>query len=89
MRSALIIVAGLVLLGVFVLAARWISGAAPAAIATGVKVFIAVWLALALLNLWLGVARAGYSLAEELPIFLMIFAIPVAAGAALWWKFPG
>lgn len=89
MRSALIIMGGLVLLGVFVLLARWLTASAPTAVATGVGFFVPVWLALALFNLWLGVARAGYSLADELPVFLMIFAIPAAAGAALWWKLHG
>ena len=34
-----------------------------------------------------GVARAGYSVAEELPIFLLIFAVP-SRGALLlnWWS---
>jgi len=30
---------------------------------------------------------AGYSVAEELPIFLVIFALPAAAAAFVWWKF--
>ena len=49
--------------------------------------FAPVWLALALINMWIGVARAGYSISEELPIFLVIFALPGLAAAFLWWKF--
>ena len=45
------------------------------------------WLAAALINLWLGVSRAGYSVAEELPIFLVVFAIPVVVALFIWWKF--
>jgi len=37
-------------------------------------------------NLWLGVAHAGYSLAEELPMFLVIFLIPAAAAVVVAWK---
>ena len=40
------------------------------------QIFIAVWFVAALANMWMGVVRAGYSIAEELPIFLAIFAVP-------------
>jgi hypothetical protein len=33
------------------------------------------------------VAKAGYSFMEELPIFLVIFAVPAAAAGFLWWKY--
>lgn len=34
----------------------------------------------------MGVAKAGYSVTEELPIFLAIFALPAAAAGFVWWK---
>ena len=37
--------------------------------------------------MWVGVSKAGYSVAEELPIFLLIFAIPAAIAIFLWWKY--
>jgi hypothetical protein len=52
-----------------------------------VKIFIPVWLVAALINMWIGVSRARYSVAEELPIFLAIFAIPAVVAAFVWWKF--
>jgi hypothetical protein len=36
--------------------------------------------------MWIGVSRAGYSVAEELPIFLLIFALPAAGAGLAWWK---
>jgi len=84
-RTALIILGGLVLLGIAVGVGRALGGAG--AMVTGAKIFIPVWLALAGLNMWIGVARAGYSVMEELPIFLAIFAIPAAVAAWVWWKF--
>ena len=84
MRTAIIIVGGLVLFGVFVLVARFVGGTQTTVTAT--KIFIVVWLAGALINLWIGVSRAGYSVAEELPIFLLIFAVPAAVAAFTWWK---
>jgi len=38
-------------------------------------------------DMWMGLAKAGYSVAEDLPIFLLIFAIPAAVAAFVWWKF--
>ena len=49
--------------------------------------FIPLWGAAAAINMWVGVARAGYTVAEELPIFLLIFGLPAAAALLLWWKF--
>ena len=60
---------------------------AAAAMVTAAKVFIPIWLGAALFNMWMGVSRAGYSVAEELPIFLAIFAIPAGVAVFVWWKF--
>ena len=84
MRSAIIIVGGLLLFGIFVVVARFVGG--TQAIVMAAKLFIPVWLVAALINMWIGVARAGYSVAEELPIFLLIFAVPAVVAAFLWWK---
>jgi hypothetical protein len=84
MRSAIITVGGLLLFGIFVVVARFIGGTQTIVLAT--KIFIPVWLVAALINMWIGVARAGYSVAEELPIFLFIFAVPAVVAAFLWWK---
>jgi hypothetical protein len=86
MRTTLIIVAGFILIGLSVLAARWIGGTGTSAITAATKVFIPIWLVIALVNLWMG-TRAGYSVAEELPIFLLIFTAPAAAALFIWWKF--
>jgi uncharacterized membrane protein YwaF len=84
MRTAIIIAIGFILLAVCVLAPR-LAGR-PEWSVTGAKLFIALWLAAALVNMWIGVSRAGYSVAEELPIFLLIFALPAAAAGFAWWK---
>jgi hypothetical protein len=56
-------------------------------LAWGAKAFIAVWLVLAAANMWIGVSRAGYTVADEAPVFLLIFAVPAAVAALAWWKF--
>jgi hypothetical protein len=53
----------------------------------GVKIFIPTWLVAAGINMWIGVACAGYSVTEELPIFLLIFLLPAAAALFIQWKF--
>ena len=86
MRTLIIIVGGLVALGLFLLIARFVVNVAPRALALVALAFIPLWLVVAAGNMWIGVRRAGHSVAEELPIFLLIFAIPAAAAAFAWWK---
>lgn len=87
MRTLIIILAGFVLLAACIGAARLIGNNGTASTGMAIKVFIAVWFAAAALNLWMGVARAGYSFGEELPIFLLIFLLPAAAALVIHWKF--
>ena len=84
MHMLMVIVGGIVLLGVFLLFGQlW--GGTPPALGTAAKVFIPVWLMVSVANLWVGVNKAGYTVAQELPILLVVFAVPtVAAGVAIW-----
>jgi hypothetical protein len=86
MRTMIIILGGFVLLAACVFAARRLGGGGPGPIGSAVAVFIAAWFAVAATNMWLGVARAGYSFREELPIFLLIFLLPAAAAVFVRWK---
>lgn len=71
MRTLIIIGIGLVLLG----------------LCLGAQVFIGVWLVAAAVNMYIGVARAGYSFVEELPIFLLIFAVPAVVAVFVRYRF--
>jgi len=84
MRTALIIGGGLVLLAACVLLGRWLGGVGAMRFAT--RLFIPVWLVIAAVNMWFGVARAGYSLREELPVFTVIFLIPALVAVWVWWR---
>jgi hypothetical protein len=86
MRALAIIIGGLVLAVCSLFAGRYVGNSAPGAIVLAAKGFLVVWFFLALYNLWMGVSRAGYSFAEELPIFLVIYAIPAGVAAYTWWK---
>ena len=84
MRTLLIILFGLVLLGIALFAGARIGETSR--MTTAALVFIPVWLLVALANMWMGVARAGYSISEEFPIFLLIFAVPAVAALFACWK---
>ena len=71
-----VIAAGLVALGLFLLVGRMLGGAEGMAAAA--KWFIPLWLVAAAINMYIGVSRAGYSVAEEAPILLLVFAVPAA-----------
>ena len=87
MRTGLFLAAGFLLLGASLILGKLFSSNYPDAVRWSVALFIGVWLALAGTNLWVGVARAGYSVAEELPIMLLIFGVPAAAAVLLKWRF--
>ena len=80
------IAGGFVLLGICLLAGRILTPGAPVAgIVTGARWFVPVWLIGAGINLYIGVARAGYSVAEEAPIFLLVFAVPAVVAVLIAW----
>ena len=71
------------MLGVFLLAGRLLPGTQPRTMA---KFFIPVWLVLAVINLWIGVWQAGYSVREEAPVLLVVFAVPAVAALLIVWR---
>lgn len=87
MRTALFLVVGFLLLAACLLLGRLFSANYPNATFTATIAFILLWLGISAANLWVGVARAGYAFADELPIFLLIFAVPTIVATVLKWKF--
>jgi hypothetical protein len=86
MRTALFLIAGLLFLAASLLLGRLFSTNYPGATLLATVVYIAFWFVIAGANMWVGVARAGYSVTEELPIFLLIFGLPAAVAVILKWK---
>ena len=77
---------GLLLLTLFLVGGRVLSASAPAsAMAGAVRWFLPVWLLAAAVNLYIGVTRAGYSVSEEAPIFVVVFAVPAAVALLVAW----
>lgn len=84
MHMAMVMGAGILLLVVFVMFG-WLWGASSAGMALAAKAFVPVWLLIACINMWVGVTHAGYTVRQELPILLLVFAVPaVVAGIAMW-----
>ena len=78
MRTAIIILGGLVLWAICLGIAKLFGNFTSSSTTTATIVFAVLWFAAAALNMWIGVSQAGYTFQEELPIFLLIFLPPVA-----------
>jgi len=87
MRTALFLLSGFLFLAASLIVGKLFSTNYPAATTVATAVFVAAWLLIAGANMWIGVARAGYSVADELPILALIFGVPAAAAILARWRF--
>jgi hypothetical protein len=87
MRTLIFILGGFVLLAACLGVAKLVSSDSAGSMRVVTIAFLTVWLVFAAVNMWAGVARAGYSVTDELPIFLLIFGLPAAAAVFVKWKF--
>ena len=87
MRTALFLSAGFLPMASLLIVARLFSEHVQSAATWAIALGVVLWLAATGANMWLGVFRAGYSAAEELPIFLLLFVVPVAAAVLVRWRF--
>jgi hypothetical protein len=82
-----VIVGGLALLAFCLVIGRWVGGPTTAlGLAKAIKVFVPLWFVAAGINMWVGVSKAGYSFAEEVPFFLFVFAVPTAVALLVLWR---
>jgi hypothetical protein len=86
MRTGLFLLAGFLLLTGALILARLFAENYPSATAVATGIFLLLWLVLAGFNMWVGVSKAGYSVAEELPILLLLFGVPAVVAVVLKWK---
>jgi hypothetical protein len=84
MHTIKVLAIGFAVLGLCVLAGRTAGGRQGMAVA--LLVFLPMWFAGAGINMYMGVKRAGYSVAEEAPVFLFVFLVPSAVALLFWWK---
>jgi len=83
MHTIIVLAIGFILLGLCALTGGVLGDVSG--IATAALVYLPVWLVGAGINMYMGVKRAGYSVADEVPIFFLVFAVPAAAAVVLWW----
>jgi hypothetical protein len=86
MRTPLFLLVGFLLLAAFLLLGKLFSSNYPSAAFAATLLFLALWLGISGANLWVGVAKAGYTLSEELPIFFLIFGVPSIVAIFLKWR---
>jgi len=77
MRTTLFLISGFLLLAALLIWARLFGENYPAAGNWLTGLFLVVWLAVTGFNMWTGVNRAGYAVAEELPVLAWL-------GLPLW-----
>lgn len=85
MHTLKVIAGGFALLGLSLLATRIFGAPGAAGLVQAVKAFLGLWLVCAAVNMWVGVTRAGYTVGQEAPIFLVVFGVPAAAALLVWW----
>lgn len=87
MHTLKIVLCGGALLLALVLLGHWLRG--PAGIGVAALLFLPLWLLASLGNLWVGVKRAGYSMREEGPVLLIVFAVPAIVALLVWRQSAG
>lgn len=87
MRTLIIIVIGLLVWAVCLGIAKYLANGSATSLKIATIVFVVIWFLVAAVNMWVGVVRAGYGFADELPIFLLIFLLPVVTAILVKWKF--
>ena len=87
MRTILFLVAGLFLMTSLLIVAKMFSEHFPSAPNWAIALGLILWLMITATNMWIGVSKAGYSVADELPILLLLFVVPAAAVVLVRWRF--
>jgi uncharacterized membrane protein YadS len=84
MHTIKMITLGLALLMVCLVLGR--SGKSPRATAMAALAFVPLWLIIAATNTYIVAANAGSSLTDEMPVFLLVLALPALGAYVLWRK---
>jgi hypothetical protein len=87
MRTILFLVSGLLLMSSFLIVAKLFSEHFSSARNWALALGLGLWLAVTGVNMWIGVSKAGYSVAEELPILALLFLMPAVAAILVRWRF--
>ena len=83
MHTVYMVGGGLVLLLAFIGMGRMVGKGKRSVMARTALYFLPIWLIVAGINMWIGVTQAGYSVADEVLFFALVFGVPAAAAFAL------
>jgi putative effector of murein hydrolase LrgA (UPF0299 family) len=86
MRTGFFLLAAFLLLAAVLILGKMFSANYPSAMTVAVVAYVVLWFVIAAANMWTGVAKAGYSYAEELPVFALIFAVPAVVAILAKWR---
>ncbi len=86
MRTTLFLVSGLLLMASLLIVSKLFSEHFPSAPNWALAAGLITWLGITGANMWVGVSKAGYSVTEELPILLLLFAVPAAIAGLVRWR---
>lgn len=87
MHSLWVIAGGFALLAVCLLLGwRASRSNRTAGFARAARLFLPVWLLAAAINMWFGMRYGGYGFVEEAKTFLLVYFVPAAAAAVIWWR---
>ncbi len=87
MHTVKVVGTGFALLGLLLVAAPRLPLRGRHPIAFAVRLFLPLWLVASLVNMAVGINRAGYSAAQEAPILLVVFGVPALAALLMRWIF--
>lgn len=87
MHTVKVIAAGFALLGVLLLIAPRLNTSGRHPIVFAMKLFIPLWFVASVINLIIGINRAGYTFLQEAPILLIVFGVPALVAGLIWWRF--
>jgi hypothetical protein len=83
MHTLMLVAGGLVALGLFVLIAILLKRSP----ADGARYFVLPWLVASLVNLYLGVSRAGIPVTTEILVLIVVFGVPAAVAWFITHRF--
>ncbi|AZO79971.1 MULTISPECIES: hypothetical protein [unclassified Bosea (in: a-proteobacteria)] len=87
MHTVKVIAAGFALLGALLLIAPRLNTGGRHPIVFAMKLFIPLWFVASVINLIIGINRAGYTFLQEVPILLVVFGVPALVAGLVWWRF--
>ena len=82
MHTLVVIGIGMLVLGIMAALGRIAGG--HDGFVRALLVFLPTWLVGAAVNMLIGVKGAGYSAADEAPVFVVVFVVPAAVALYLW-----